>query len=72
MALCFWVVNKERLQQPICPEDFMITVALNQAQMMRQQLEDDSRTTHIGNLDKKLIPKTPHVLPYKKSFQKHN
>jgi len=42
MVLCFWVVNKERLQQPVYPEDFMITVALNQAQIMRQQLEDDA------------------------------
>jgi hypothetical protein len=36
LALRFWVVNKQRIQQPIDPEGFTMILALNQAQVMRQ------------------------------------
>jgi hypothetical protein len=39
----FWVVNKQRLQQLIDPEGFTAALALNQAQVMQQQLEDKAR-----------------------------
>jgi hypothetical protein len=40
LAIRFWVVNKQHLQQPIAPKDFM---AVNQAQIICQQLEDEAR-----------------------------
>ena len=42
-AMGFWVANLQRLQQVIDPEQFMTVLPLNQAQMMRQYLEDDAR-----------------------------
>ena len=45
MAFCFWIVNKQRLQQRINPEDFTNILAFNQAQIMRQQLEEEARGT---------------------------
>jgi hypothetical protein len=47
------VVNKQRLQLPVVAEDFTLAVALNQAQVMRQQVEDDAR------MDKESIAKAP-------------
>ncbi len=43
LALRFWVVNKQRIQQHIDPESFTMILALNQAQLMHQQLEDKAR-----------------------------
>jgi hypothetical protein len=43
MSMRFWVTGKQRLQQPIDPDVFTMIVALNQAQIMRQQIEDEQR-----------------------------
>jgi hypothetical protein len=43
ISICFWVTSKQRLQQPIDPEAFIMIVALHQAQIMRQQLKDEQR-----------------------------
>jgi len=45
MSMRFWVTGKQRLQQPIDPDVFIMIVALNQAQIMRQQLKDEQRGT---------------------------
>jgi hypothetical protein len=38
----FWVASLQRLQQPVKANAFTMVVALNQAQVMRQALEDES------------------------------
>jgi hypothetical protein len=43
LALRFWVVSKQRLHLPLNTQEFTMYTALNQAQLMRQQLEDDAR-----------------------------
>ena len=43
MVMRFWVSNKQRLQQPIDPESFTMIIALNQAQVISSQLEDEAR-----------------------------
>jgi hypothetical protein len=53
LALRFWVVSKQRLHLPLNTQEFTMYTALNQAQLMRQQLEDDAR------LDKKPWPRCP-------------
>jgi hypothetical protein len=54
MSMRFWVASKQRLQQPIDPEAFTMVVAINQAQIMCQQLEDEQRG------DSKSTPKAPN------------
>jgi hypothetical protein len=49
----FWVANLQRLQQQVVANTFTTVLALNQAQLMRQMLEDDSR------VDKEIIVKAP-------------
>jgi hypothetical protein len=46
-------VSKQRLHLPLNTQEFTMYTALNQAQLMRQQLEDDAR------LDKETIAKMP-------------
>jgi hypothetical protein len=41
LSLRHWVVNKQRLQEPIHPNEFTMVTALNQTQLMRQQAEDE-------------------------------
>ena len=53
LALRFWVVSKQRLHLPLNTQEFTMYTALNQAQLMRQQLEDDAR------LDKETVAKMP-------------
>jgi hypothetical protein len=53
LSLRHWVVHKQRLQDPINPNDFTLVTALNQAQLMRQQQEDEAR------MDKEVIAKAP-------------
>jgi hypothetical protein len=53
LAMRFWVANRQRLQLPIDAAAFTMIAALNQAQIMRQQGEDDART------DKEAIAKAP-------------
>jgi hypothetical protein len=53
LAMRFWVANLQRLQQPIIADRFTTVLALNQAQMMRQSLKDDSRA------DKEMVAKAP-------------
>ena len=42
LAMRFWVTNLQRLQQQVDANDFTTALALNQAQTMRRQLEDDA------------------------------
>jgi hypothetical protein len=42
-AMRFWVANLRCLLQPVNPEQFMTVLALNQAQIMQQYLEDEAR-----------------------------
>jgi len=44
MSMHFGVANKQRLQQLVDPEAFTMIIALNQAQVVRQQLEDKVRS----------------------------
>jgi hypothetical protein len=53
LGLCFWVTQRQQLHQPIVTGDFTMFTALNQAQLMRQQAEDDAR------LDKEVTAKMP-------------
>jgi hypothetical protein len=53
LGLRFWVTQRQRLHQPIVTGDFTMFTALNQAQLMRQQVEDDAR------LDKEVTAKMP-------------
>jgi hypothetical protein len=53
LGLRFWVTQRQRLHQPIVTSDFTMFTALNQAQLMRQQAEDDAR------LDKEVTAKMP-------------
>jgi hypothetical protein len=53
LAMRFWVTNLQRLQQQVDANDFTTALALNQAQTMRQQLEDDART------DRESVAKAP-------------
>jgi len=53
LAMRFWVTNLQRLQQQVDANDFTTALALNQAQTMRQQLEDDART------DREAVAKAP-------------
>jgi hypothetical protein len=51
-----WITTLQEqllLQLPIVADDFSLAVALNQVQMMRQQLEDDAR------MDKEFVVKAP-------------
>jgi hypothetical protein len=43
LPLQSWVIGKQRLRQIIDPAEFTTVFALNQAQIMRQQLEDEAR-----------------------------
>jgi hypothetical protein len=43
LAIHFWVVGQQRLQQPIDADIVTAAMALNQARQMRQTLEDDAR-----------------------------
>jgi hypothetical protein len=52
-AMQFWVANLQRLQQQVVANTFTTVLALNQAQLMRQMLEDDSRA------DKEIVAKAP-------------
>jgi hypothetical protein len=56
LSMHFWVTNRQRLQLPINAADFTLVVALNQAQTMRQTLEDE------GRLDKEAIAKASDKL----------
>jgi hypothetical protein len=49
----FWMVAKQRLQLMIVAEEFTMLVALYQAQVMRQQIEDEARG------DKEVVAKAP-------------
>jgi hypothetical protein len=42
LALHFWVAKQQRLQQIIAIDNFTVALALNQAQEMRQILEDEA------------------------------
>jgi hypothetical protein len=53
ITMGFWVASLQRLQQPVNANLFTMVVALNQAQVMRQALEDESRT------DKEIVAKAP-------------
>ena len=53
LGLRYWVANKQRLQQPIVATEFTMITALNQAQIMRQEAEDDAR------MDKEIVAKAP-------------
>jgi hypothetical protein len=53
LAVRFWVANLQRLQQPVDADAFTALLALNQAQIMRQALEDESRT------DRDVVAKAP-------------
>jgi hypothetical protein len=53
LALRFWVASRQRLQLPVLAQEFTLIVALNQAQIMRQQAEDDAR------MDKEAVAKAP-------------
>jgi hypothetical protein len=53
LAMRFWVTQWQRLQLPVDATQFTMVVALNQAQIMRQQAEDDART------DKEPVAKAP-------------
>jgi hypothetical protein len=52
-AMWFWVANLQRLQQVVDPDLFSKVLALNQAQVMWQYLEDEARG------DKELVAKAP-------------
>ena len=43
LAVRFWIVSQQRLQQPIDADAVTAAMALNQAQLMRQSLEDEAR-----------------------------
>lgn len=53
LAMRFWVIQRQRLQLPVDATQFNMIVALNQAQIMRQQAEDDARS------DKEPVAKAP-------------
>jgi hypothetical protein len=53
LSLRHRVVNKQRLQEPINPNEFTLVTALNQTQLMRQQAEDEAR------MDKEVVAKAP-------------
>jgi len=53
LAMRFWVIERQRLQLPVDATQFNMIVALNQAQIMRQQAEDDARS------DKEPVAKAP-------------
>jgi hypothetical protein len=52
LAMRFWVASLQRLQQPVEADLFTALLALNQAQIMRQTMEDESR-------DKEVVAKAP-------------
>jgi hypothetical protein len=52
-AMRFWVAGLQRLQQIVDPTLLTTALALNQAQVMRQALEDEARA------DKELVAKAP-------------
>jgi hypothetical protein len=52
-AMRFWVAGLQRLQQIVDPTQFTTVIALNQAQVMRQTLEDDARA------EKEAVAKAP-------------
>jgi len=43
LAVRFWIVSQQRLQQPIDADVVTAAMALNQGQLMRQSLEDEAR-----------------------------
>lgn len=51
LTLCFWVTNRQRLQLPILAADFTVVIALNQAQVMKQQYD--------AHVDKDAVAKAP-------------
>jgi hypothetical protein len=51
LTLCFWVTNRQRLQLPILAADFTVVIALNQAQVMKQQYD--------ARVDKDAVAKAP-------------
>jgi hypothetical protein len=51
LGLQYWVANKQQLHQPIIAEEFTMITALNQAQIMHLQAEDDAR------MDKEIVTK---------------
>jgi hypothetical protein len=53
LAMRSWVIQRQRLQLPIDANQFTMVVALNQAQAIRQQMEDDVRA------DKEPVAKAP-------------
>jgi hypothetical protein len=59
----YWVVNKQRLQLPSIADEFTLVVALNQAQVMRQQLEDDAQ------MDKEFMAKAPEKFKMASSWK---
>jgi hypothetical protein len=52
-AMHFWVSNLHSLQQPVNPKLFTTMLAQNQAQIMRQYLEDEARS------DREQVTKAP-------------
>jgi hypothetical protein len=52
-AMRFWVAGLQRLQQIVDPALFTTALALNQAQVMQQALEDEARA------DKEVVAKAP-------------
>jgi len=53
LSLRHWVVNKQRLQEPVNPNDFTLVTALNQTQLMQQQAEDEAK------MDREIVAKAP-------------
>jgi len=53
LAMRSWVINRQRLQLPVEANQFTMIVALNQAQILRQQMEDEARA------DKEPVAKAP-------------
>jgi len=53
LAMRSWVINRQRLQLPVEANEFTMIIALNQAQILRQQMEDEARA------DKEPVAKAP-------------
>jgi hypothetical protein len=53
LAMRFWVTQRQCLQLPVDAEQFNMVIALTQAQIIRQQAEDDARA------DKEPVVKAP-------------
>jgi hypothetical protein len=53
LSMRFWVIQRQRLQMPVDANQLTMIIALNQAQIMRQQIEDDTKT------DKEPVAKMP-------------